>query len=192
MMKSNITKILIIILVFAAGLMSAFWYMHQKDNHYSHHMTLDRHDEANMPGLQGVDTTEIEINDLKNIFINHKDITRTVKNIPNGIITITETKNESLRENIVNHVSMMLTRLQENRNPQVIIQTPTLNILFENYDKIETEVVLTDTGVQIIQTSSDSVIVAALQQHAAEVSDMAKSGMKAVHERMMKDGQSHH
>ena len=191
-MKSNIFKILILLLVFLAGLISAFWYMHKQENHSSHHMTMDGHDEVNMPGLQGVDTTDTEINDLKNIFNNHKDIIRTVENIENGIVTITETENESLRENIISHVSMMLTRLQENRNPQVIIQTPTLNILFENYDKIETEVISTDKGVQVIQTSNDPAIVAALQQHASEVNDMAARGMQAVHERMMKDGQSHH
>jgi len=191
-MKSNILKIILLLLVFLAGLISAFWYMHNQENHSSHHMAMESHDEVNMPGLQGVDTTDVEVNDLKNIFNNHKDITRKVENIENGIVTTTETENERLRENIVNHVSMMLTRLQENRNPEVIIQSPTLNILFDNYDKIETEVVSTDKGVQVIQTSNDPAIVAALQQHASEVSDMAAGGMQAVHERMMKDGQSHH
>jgi hypothetical protein len=42
-----------------------------------------------------------------------------------------------------------------------------------------------ELGVEVIQTSANSEVVALLQQHAAEVSDMAARGMQAVHERMM-------
>jgi hypothetical protein len=46
------------------------------------HQMRNNHDEVNMPGLQGKNTTEEEVNDLKNIFRNHREITRTVKNLP--------------------------------------------------------------------------------------------------------------
>jgi len=36
-----------------------------------------------------------------------------------------------------------------------------------------------------VQTSGNPEVVALLQKHAAEVSDMAERGMEAVHERMM-------
>jgi predicted metal-dependent hydrolase len=139
-----------------------------------------------MPGLQGKDTTELEVNDLKNIFINHKKIERNVTNIPNGIKTVTLSTNPEVRQSIINHVSMMVTRMQENKNPEVIIQSPTLTELFKHYDKIETEIELTDTGVQIIQTSKDPEVVSLLQKHAAEISDMVERGMQAVHDRMMR------
>ena len=84
------------------------------------------------------------------------------------------------------HVALMVTRLEEGRNPQVIIQSPTLDLLFDHYDEIETNVEITNRGVQVIQTSSNRDVVALLQQHAAEVSDMSERGMRAVHERMMK------
>ena len=79
---------------------------------------------------------------------------------------------------------MMVTRLQEGRNPEVIIQSPTLDALFDFYDEIDTEIETTELGVKVIQTSSNPNVVRLLQTHAAEVSDMANRGMEAVHERM--------
>ena len=43
---------------------------------------------------------------------------------------------------------------------------------------------MTDTGVKVIQTSANADVVKLLHTHAEEVSDMAKRGMEAVHERM--------
>ena len=144
------------------------------------------HDEVNMPGLQGKDTTEDEVNDLKSIFRNHKQITRSVENLPNGIRTVTETKDDKLRDAVVSHVVGMVARIEEKRDPKIIIQSPTLDKLFEASDAIKTEVTMTDLGVEVTQTSKEPSVVKALQIHAAEVSDMAKRGMAAVHERMMK------
>jgi hypothetical protein len=144
------------------------------------------HDEVNMPGLQGKDTSEEEVHDLKIIFKNHKEITRSVEIISNGIRTITETKNENLRGAIVNHVVGMVARLEEKRDPQIVIQSPTLDKLFEGSRSIKTEVRMTELGVEVIQTSTEPDIVEALHKHAVEVSDMAKRGMAAIHERMSK------
>jgi hypothetical protein len=148
-----------------------------------------KHDEVNMPGLQGKDTTEQEVNDLKEIFRSHKGIIRAVSNLESGIVTITEAENETLREAIVSHVTMMVTRLQEGKNPEVIIQSPTLNALFDVYEEIDTDIELTNMGIKVIQTSTNPEVVKLLQKHAAEVSDMSKRGMVAVHERMMKKNQ---
>ena len=144
-----------------------------------------KHDHVNMPGLQGVDTTDVEVSDLKTIFINHMKIDRVVENLPNGIRTVTESDDEDLRESIVTHVAFMVTRLEEGRNPQVMIQSPTLDLLFDRYDEIDTVIEMTDLGIEVVQTSDNDEVVALLQKHAAEVSDMSKRGMAAVHERMM-------
>jgi uncharacterized protein YdcH (DUF465 family) len=159
--------------------------------HHAQHLKQHGHDEVNMPGLQGEDITDQEVNDLKQLFQKHNEISRLVENIPNGIITVTETDNEELRTSIIDHVTMMVTRLQEEKNPQVIIQSPTLHEIFEYYDEIETEIELTEKGISIIQTSENEVVVALLQQHAAEISDMVDRGMQAVHDRMMRSGQTH-
>ena len=188
-------------LVFGLGVAATFFYFHHVSGNGSHggsqhpHSTSalahsknhgggHEHDEINMPGLQGKDTTDQEVNDLKEIFKSHTGITRSVSNIQNGIITTTEAESETLRKAISSHVSMMVTRLQEGRNPEVIIQSPTLDALFDAYSEIETEIELTELGVKVIQTSPNPEVVRLLQTHAAEVSDMANRGMEAVHERM--------
>jgi len=199
-------KLLTYVLIFGTGVAATVLYLqHYSGNHNyakmhkSHHgegssyqernSNSHKHDEAKMPGLQGKDTTEQEVVDLKEIFRSHKGINRVVSNLPNGIVTMTEAEDETLREAIISHVSMMVTRLQEGKNPEIIIQSPTLDALFEVYGEIDTELELTDTGVKVIQTSDNPDVVELLQTHAAEVSDMAKRGMQAVHERM--SGSSH-
>jgi hypothetical protein len=199
-MKSTI----IYISIFIAGVAATFFYMKHAGNnhnytamHNSHHGAQlenkhkkgHKHDEVNMPGLQGKDTTEQEVNDLKEIFRSHKGIIRSVSNIESGIVTITEAENETLRQAIVSHVTMMVTRLQEGKNPEVIIQSPTLDALFDVFEEIDTDIELTDMGIKVIQTSTNLEVVKLLQKHADEVSDMSKRGMVAVHERMMKKNQ---
>ena len=143
------------------------------------------HDEVNMPGLQGKDTTENEVDDLKTIFKNHKQITRTVENISNGITTTTETTDDKLRDALVSHVVAMVARLEEKRDPKIIIQSPTLDKLFAESDAIQTNITMTELGIVVTQTSANPIVIKTLQTHAAEVSDMARRGMEAVHERML-------
>lgn len=196
------------LLVLGAGA-SSFYHHHSHQQsyemmHQKHHGNMDKknrqheghkshqHDEVNMPGLNGKDTNDQEVSDLKTIFQKHKAITRTVTPLPNGIRTVTESETEEVRDAIISHVSMMVTRLQEGRNPEVVIQSPTLDRLFDVYDQIETETELTDTGIAVIQTSTNPEVVQLLQTHAAEVTDMSERGMAAVHERMMATGTNHH
>ena len=158
---------------------------HGKSGHNSQsHATGHMHDEVNMPGLQGKDTTPEEVSDLRTIFQQHPEIERTISNLPNGITTFTGSANIEVQDAIVSHVSMMVTRLAEGRNPEVIIQSPTLDALFDFHDEIETEIERTSNGVKVVQTSENAEVVHLLQAHAAEVSDMSARGMVAVHERM--------
>ncbi len=143
------------------------------------------HDEVNMPGLRGLDATEEESAELATMFRNFPKIEREVTNLPNGIRTLTYSKDEELMAVIASHVTGMITRVQEGRDPKVFIQSPTLDILFERRERIETGIEMTDEGIVVTQTSDDPEVVAALHTHAGEVSDMAARGMQAVHEMMM-------
>ncbi len=189
--------VIIATLAFVLGGGAVFFYLNHnaKSNTYAtmhamHHGTSGAaskarmqghmHDEMTMPGLNGTDTTETEVADLRTIFQQHMEIERRVTNLSNGISTFTASQNPAVRAVIVSHVSMMVTRLAEGRNPEVIIQSPTLDALFDVHEEIE----ITDTGIDVIQTSSNPEVVKLLQTHAAEVSDMSKRGMAAVHERM--------
>lgn len=162
---------------------------HYADMHAKHHgdpeaSTEHMHDRVNMPGLQGKDTSQHEVNDLKTLFQKHTHIKRKVVNLSNGIQTTTESSNQDVQKAIMSHVSMMVGRLEAGRNPEVIIQSPTLDALFEVHNQIKTNIKSTSDGVVVTQTSDNPKVVALLQQHAAEVSDMSARGMRSVHERM--------
>jgi hypothetical protein len=143
------------------------------------------HDEENMPMLNGVNTTEQEVDDLKALFKNHLAINRRVEMLPNGIKTVTESDDEVIRTALVNHVAGMINRVEVGDNPQIPIQSAMLTPIFDGGQTITTEINATETGVEVIQTSTDPVVVEALQKHATEVSDLAARGMQAVHEQMM-------
>jgi len=142
------------------------------------------HDVIGTPMLIGRDTADHEVVELREMFENHKDIARTVENLPNGIRTVTETQNPDLRDSLVNHVVGMLNRVDEKRDPQIPIQSLTLDILFAKSELINTVVDSTDMGVVVTQTSDDREVVMALQTHAAEVSDLAARGMQSAHDAM--------
>jgi hypothetical protein len=135
--------------------------------------------------FKGVDTTPEEEAELRAMFDGHDKITRTVENLPNGIRTVTETPDPALRDQLVTHVIGMIDRVDQGRDPKVTIQSLTLDILFKNRTLIVTEMDPTDTGIIIVQTSDDAETVAALQKHAAEVSDLAARGIISAQEAMM-------
>ena len=143
------------------------------------------HDEVNMPGLRGKNATPEESAELAIMFRNFETITREVTNLPNGIRTITNSSDTDVMDKLVSHVVGMIGRVEARDDPKIVIQSPTLDIFFARGDEIKTEIDMTDDGIVVTQTSTDPDLVAALQKHAAEVSDMADRGMQAVHEMMM-------
>ena len=108
----------------------------------------------------------------------HDRIRRAVTNLPNGIRTVTESDDPQVAQTIKTHVASMVQRLDDGRVFNLF--SPTLPVLFENRDKIKTKVETTDKGSIVTQTSSDAAVVAALQAHAVEVSDLAKEGRVAM------------
>ena len=79
----------------------------------------------------------------------------------------------------------MIDRVERGDDPQIFIQSPTLDILFLNGAEMQSQIDVTDEGIVVVRTSTDPDVVAALHTHAAEISDMADRGMQAVHEAMM-------
>lgn len=180
------------------GVTAAERMMHGSGHHQMHHGGHmggmaghhgGEHDEYNMPGLRGKDTTQAEFEEMRAMFMKHRAMTRSVTNLPDGIRTVTETDDVELRPKLVSHVVGMIARMQGKRNPEVIIQSATLNPLFERGDAIKTQMEMTAKGIIVTQTSTDPEVVQLLQTHAAEVSDLAARGMAAVHECMQ--GQHH-
>lgn len=144
------------------------------------------HDMATMPGLRGLDATPEESTELAVMFRNFQRISREVTNLPDGIRTVTRSDDPEVMAVVTSHVVGMIGRVEEGRDPKVFIQSPTLDILFERRDRIVTDIENTEDGIVVTQTSDDPEVVAALQTHAAEVTDMVDRGMAAVHEAMMR------
>lgn len=146
------------------------------------------HDEVNMPGLRGKNATPEESAELAVMFRNFETITREVENLPNGIRTTTRSSDPDVMAALVSHVVGMIDRVGRKDDPQIIIQSPTLDIFFEHGGKINSDIEVTEDGIFVVQTSDDPEIVQAMHTHAAEVSAMADRGMAAVHEMMMTRG----
>ena len=141
-----------------------------------------------MMGMNHGNATAGEHGDIHSLFLNHEKIRRTVTNLPDGIRTVTESDDPEVAQAIKKHVADMRKRVEDGRNPHLPIQSPTLNLIFKNKDKIKSAHEVTEKGVIVVQTSTDAETVKALQQHAAEVTDLANRGMAAAHEAMMKNG----
>jgi hypothetical protein len=112
------------------------------------------------------------------MLFDHDKIKRTVTNLPDGIRTVTESDDPGVARAITAHVASMEERLKDGKIFNLF--SPTLPVLFENRDKIRTAVESTNRGSTVTQTSGDPKVVAALQAHALEVSELARDGMAAM------------
>ena len=158
---------------------------HQTMHQQHHGADGTGHDEMTMPGLRGVDATPEESAEIGVLFRNFHTLGREVANLPNGVRTVTYSSDPAVMDVLISHVVGMIGRVDEGRDPQIIIQSPTLDIFFERHEAVTTEIEITDEGIIVLQTSDDPELVMAMHAHAAEVSAMAERGMQAVHEMMM-------
>ena len=140
-----------------------------------------------MMGMGPGTATATERQELHDMFMQHDRIRRTVTNLPDGIRTQTESDDPDLARTLVSHVAGMMKRVEEGRDPRLPIQSPALAVIFRNRDKIKTTLEPTAKGIAVTQTSADAETVAALQKHAADVTDLVNRGMAAAHETMMRN-----
>lgn len=140
-----------------------------------------------MMGMRHDSATMAQMRVIHELVVNHDRIERTVTNLPNGIRTVTTSTDPALARLIKDHVLTMGQRVSRGDDPGLPMESEALRSLFRGKDKIHTVTDTTATGTIVIQTSSDSSIVAALQQHAAEVTDLVRRGMPAMHEAMRRN-----
>ncbi|MBS8271511.1 hypothetical protein DYI26_22820, partial [Halomonas litopenaei] len=88
-------------------------------------------------------------------------------------------------DQLVSHVIGMIARVENKDDPEILIQSGTLDIFFARGDEFDTDIAVTEDGIVVTQTALDPILVAALHEHAAEVTAMSDRGMAAVHEMMM-------
>jgi len=116
------------------------------------------------------------------MLMGHDKIRRTVTRLPDGIRTVTESDDPQLARVIKVHVASMSARL--NNGQEFNIFSTTLPVLFDHADKLKSNVELTAKGAIVTRVSSDPAVVAALQAHAAEVSELVRDGMAGFHRGM--------
>lgn len=120
--------------------------------------------------------------DMKTIhalFDGHEKITRTVKEIANGVETYTESDDPKVQALIKEHVWAMQQRLEKH---QPIRQwDPLFAELFKQADKIKMEVSATAKGMKVSETSTDAYVVKLIQTHAKGVTEFVKEGMPVMH-----------
>ena len=107
--------------------------------------------------------------------IEHRDtISRTIKNLPNGIETLTESSDPEVAAKIQDHVESMYSRM-ETANP-IRMRDPLFREIFANAEKINMNVEHTDKGVLVTETSEDDYVARLLQKHAEVVSLFIQNG----------------
>lgn len=110
---------------------------------------------------------------------NNTKIKRTVTQLPDGITTVTESDDPRVAQAIKAHVASMSGRLKDGQEFNIF--STTLPVIFDNADKIRSAVKMTDKGAVVTRTSTDAKVVAALQAHAGEVTELVQGGPAAFH-----------
>jgi len=114
-----------------------------------------------------------------NLVHDNTKIRRTVTRLPDGIRTVTESDDPKIAQDIKAHVASMSGRLKDGREFNIF--STTLPVIFDNAKNIQSTVEFTDKGAIVTRTSTDAKVVAALQGHADEVTELVKEGPVAFH-----------
>ena len=161
---------------------------HNPNPNMAQHQGMMMRHGMGMMGMSHDSRTMAEMAAIHQLIANHDRIKRSVTNLPDGIRTVTESDDPQIAKVIKEHVASMDQRVRTKNDPGLPIESPALRSILRNGDKVQTTIETTEKGAVVIQTSTDPETVAALQQHASEVSDLVQGGMAAMHSAMMKNG----
>jgi hypothetical protein len=139
-----------------------------------------------MKGREADTSAMAEMSVIHELFMSHARITRTVTNLADGIRTETASDDPRIAGLLKGHVARMNVLVDTGRDPNLPMESPALRTLFRKFATIRTVTDVTANGVVVTQTSIDPETVAALQQHASEVTAFVDQGMAAMHDAMMK------
>jgi uncharacterized protein len=108
------------------------------------------------------------------LLANHDKIKRTVKELPNGVETLTESETPQVAAKIKEHVEWMSVRIKE-ANP-IRMRDPLFAEIFKHTDKIKMQHENTEKGARVTETSDDPAVVKLIQAHAKVVSGFVERG----------------
>ncbi|MDF1746685.1 MAG: DsrE family protein, partial [Gimesia sp.] len=110
------------------------------------------------------------------LLTNHMKIKRTVKELPNGVDTLTESDDPQIAAKIQEHVGRMKSRVE--KNEPIRLRDPLFAELFNHTDKIKMEYQKTEKGVRVIETSEAPYVAKLIKAHAKAVSGFVKHGFR--------------
>lgn len=117
------------------------------------------------------------------MFMRHREISRTVEEIPGGVRTTTQSNSPDLTAQLHTHVSSMYSHLDQ--GVEVTCMSQTLPTLFRNANGYRRQLTLTPTGVIAEETADDPALTETIRAHAREVSGFVNEGMPAMMQGMM-------
>ncbi len=117
------------------------------------------------------------------MFNRHREITRTVEEIPRGVVTTTQSNAPDLVAQLHAHVSSMYSHLDQ--GSEVMCMSQSLPTLFRNAGGYRRQLTHTPTGVIVEETSDDPALTDAIRAHAREVTGFVRDGMPAMMQGMM-------
>ncbi len=106
----------------------------------------------------------------------HDQIQREVTNLPNGIRSLTTSKNPEIVQLLHDHVPAMHHRLEENFGLR--FWDPAFPEIFAQREKVRMEVTLVPTGVLVEETSEDPNVAKLIQAHGMIVSLFVQKGFE--------------
>ncbi len=126
-------------------------------------------------GRHGQDERHAEDHEVFEFLLkNHKQIKRTVKELPNGVETLTESDTPDVAAKIREHVTWMEYRIKEAK--PIRMRDPLFAELFRHTEKIHMVHEGTDKGVKVTETSDDPHVARLIQSHAKVVTGFVERG----------------
>lgn len=107
---------------------------------------------------------------------NHDKITRTVKELDNGVETVTESTDAAVAVKIQEHVASMHRRIEDGRPLRMWDEL--YREIFKHADKIKMEIRNTEHGIAVTETSDDEYVVKLIQAHAKVVTGFSQRGFE--------------
>lgn len=117
-----------------------------------------------------------DMRSIRGLLANHDRIDRQVRDLPNGVRTITTSDDPRVAELIRTHVRQMKDRYE--RDQPIRRMDPLFRELFEHRHEASLQIKEIPGGVEVLHTSSNPQVVRLIRQHARHfVSGVADQGM---------------
>jgi hypothetical protein len=112
---------------------------------------------------------------LFHYLLDHRDeITRTIEELPDGVLTVTESDSPEVAAKIQEHVESMYARVGETR--PIHVRDPLFAEIFRHADAIDMSMEKTDKGVRVRETSKDPYVAKLIKAHAEVVTRFLENG----------------